>query len=301
MSIILTRRRVVRGALVTASLAATVRRSGAVIILDSTWQAEGGGPGHESEGFGAHIDLANEPQFDAVIPLSYSGDDDWSAGSGTWVGNFGGVGYLLTAAHIFERDGSADDYDYRLPDGTVAEGAAITFHPQYNWDNQLRTGYDFAIVRLDGPVSDAGTPPLLYGGDREGGARIAMVGYGSRGIGSVGQQPIYQPSWGKAAAENTVDETMAMVRPVPNGEDAGNWLRVTLHREAEGASRLDGLLGSGDSGGSTWIRTGGIWAIAGVNANGTGNAAYGEHSFFARVSGVRDWLARILPGLRFAG
>ena len=93
---------------------------------------------------------------------------------------------------------------------------------------------------------------------------------------------------------------MEAVRPVPQGEDAGNWLRVTLRRESEGASRLDGLLGSGDSGGSTWIRTGGIWAIAGVNANGTGNASYGDHSFFARVSGVRDWISRILPGLHFA-
>jgi len=160
-------------------------------------------------------------------------------------------------------------------------------------------GYDFAVVRLDDEVDDAGDPPLLYAGDREHGKRIVMVGYGARGIGSVGQQTVYQPSWGKAAAENTIDEVTGARSPAPAGGDAGNWLRVTLKREAEGAARLDGLLGSGDSGGSTWSRSGGDWVIAGVNANGTGNASYGDSSYFARVSGVRDWLARTVPGVRF--
>jgi len=296
---ILTRRRGVLGALFTTSLAVTLRPAGAVIVLDSTWRAEGGGPGQESRGFRAHVALANQPQFAGLIPLSHAGDDEWGVGSGTWIGNFGGFGHVLTAAHVFDRGGSAADYDYRMPDGEVRQGTSVTFHPLYNWNDEERVGYDFAIVRLDGPVTDAGPAPFLYSGEREEGARIVMVGYGSRGIGSVGQQPIYHPSWGKAAAENTVDEVMRAVRPVPQGQDAGNWLRVTLRRESEGASRLDGLLGSGDSGGSTWIRTSGTWAIAGVNANGTGNATYGEHSFFARVSGARDWLTRTVPGVRF--
>jgi len=295
---ILARRRALAGALFTACLATTARRSGAVIILDSTWREEGGGPGHESEGFGAHVALANQPQFSGVIPLSHAGDDEWSAGSGTWVGNFDGVGYVLTAAHVFNPGGSATDFDYRLPDGTVLEGTNMTFHPLYNWKDK-RTGYDFAIVELEAPVTNAGAPPVLYAGYREEGARIVMVGYGARGTGSAGQKSIYQPSWGKAAAENTVDEVMTAVRPVPDNKDAGNWFSVTLRLESEGASRLDGLLGSGDSGGSTWIRTAGQWSIAGVNASGTGNAAYGESSYFARVSGVRNWLVDNLPGLRF--
>ena len=297
---IFTRRRALAGGLVSACLATPVSQAGAVIVLDSTWRSEGGGPGHESEGFGAHVALANQPQFARIIPMSRAGDDEWSIGSGTWLGNFDGAGYVLTAAHVFEPAGTAADFDYRLPDGTVLEGASVTFHPLYNWTDK-RTGYDFALVELESPVSGVGAPPLLYGGDREEGARIVMVGYGARGIGSTGQKSIYQPSWGKAAAENTVDEIMTAVNPVPKDKDAGNWLSVTLLRESEGASRLDGLLGSGDSGGSTWLRSSGQWAIAGVNASGTGNAVYGESSYFARVSGVRDWLADTLPGLRFTG
>ena len=92
---------------------------------------------------------------------------------------------------------------------------------------------------------------------------------------------------------------MDAVRPVPKTGDAGNWLGVTLRRESEGAERLDGILGSGDSGGSAWIRTeGGGWAVCGVNANGNGDT-YGSQSWFARVSGVRDWLNATVPGLRF--
>ena len=41
--------------------------------------------------------------------------------------------------------------------------------------------------------------------------------------------------------------------------------------------------------------------IAGFNANGTGKATYGEHSEFARVSGLRDWILRLAPGARFVG
>ena len=154
-------------------------------------------------------------------------------------------------------------------------------------------------MRLDGPIDDAGPPPALYGGNREDGARIVMVGWGSRGIGSVGQKPKYYTTPGKAAATNKIDEVMDAVRPPPRSGDAGNWLGVTLRRESEGAERLDGILGSGDSGGSAWIRTaGGGWAICGVNANGNGDT-YGAQSWFARVSGVRDWLNATMPGLRF--
>ena len=69
---------------------------------------------------------------------------------------------------------------------------------------------------------------------------------------------------------------------------------------ARALDRLDGILGSGDSGGSAWIRTRlAGWAICGVNANGNGDT-YGAQSWFARVSGVRDWLNATMPGLRFA-
>lgn len=288
-----TRRRFAAAAL---TLAAAPRPADAVIVLDSTWRAEGG--------FRAHLALADQPQFASVIALSSDDGQVSGAGSGTWIGNRQGRARILTAAHVFNRDGAADDYVFRAQNGEAMQGTDIVFHPLYNWNNAERTGYDFAVVRLDGPIDDAGPPPALYGGNGEDGARIVMVGWGSRGIGSVGEKPQYYTTPGKAAATNKVDEVMDAVHPPPpkggGGGDAGNWLGVTLRRESEGAERLDGILGSGDSGGSAWIRTEGGWAIAGVNANGNGDT-YGSQSWFARVSGVRDWLNATVPGLRFIG
>lgn len=289
-----TRRRFAVGAIAAAgTLAAAPRPAGAVVILDSTWRAEGG--------FRAHLALADQPQFASVIALSSDDGQIWGSASGTWLGNLRGRARVLTAAHVFYRDGAADDYVYRAPDGAAMQGTDLVFHPLYNWNNAERTGYDFAIVQLDGPIEDAGPPPALYGGDREDGQRIVMVGWGSRGIGSVGEKPKYYIEPGKAAATNKIDEVMDAVRPVPKSGDAGNWLGVTLRRESKGAERLDGILGSGDSGGSAWLKTqGGGWAICGVNSDGNGDT-YGSQSWFARVSGARDWLNATVPGLRFVG
>lgn len=281
--------------------AGVAQPAGAVIVLDSTWWREGGRPGHETKGFGAHIALANQPQFASLVAMARNrgGDDPgWGAASGTWIGNVGGRGRILTSAHVFNRDGPARYYLYRTASGDVHRGTDIDFHPLYNWSNAERTGYDFAIVTLRDAVTDSGPPPALHAGPVREGMQVVMIGYGSRGIASEGQQlKFYEPS-DKAAAENVVSRTMAPVLPVPTGEDAGNWFGVTLRRESEGASRLDGLLGSGDSGGSTWMKSADGWAIAGVNSNGTGDV-YGKRSYFAQVSGVRNWLNDKVPGLRF--
>jgi hypothetical protein len=276
---------------------AAARPAGAVVILDSTWRAEGGRPGRESAGFRAHIALANQPQFAGLVSFSRDGQI-WGSGSGTWIANVGGRGCILTAAHLFDDGASVGEFVYRTASGAVQRGAGLTMHPFYNGDIHKRTGYDVAIVTLQGPVTDAGSPPALHGGPLQVGTRIVMVGFGSRGIASVGEREAYYAGSDKAAAENVVDEVMAGVWPVPKGEDAGNWFDVTLRRESEGAARLDGLLGSGDSGGSAWLNSAGGWAIVGVNSNGTGDT-YGASSSFTWVAGVRGWLAATVPGTRF--
>lgn len=298
------RRRLLSGGL-ALTLGAAVRPAGAVVILDSTWRAEGGRPGREAGGFGAHTALARQPQFASVMALSEDDGASWDDASGTWIGNMpgpsGGLqGVVLTSGHNFEPGEGADNYLYRTSGGTVRRGVRLDSHPLYNRNNKERSGYDAAIVRLDGPVADAGPVPALYAGKDERGRQIVMVGYGTRGIGSVGENEAYNTPGQPAAATNVIDEAMDAVLPPPEGDDAGNWLQVTLRRESEGAGRLDGLLGAGDSGGSAWMRTDRFgWVIVGINANGTGNATYGEQSEFARVSGLRDWILRLAPAARF--
>src|SRR5262249_11471161 len=222
------RRRFVAGAVAAGALAVARQPAGAVVVLDETWRAEGGGPGHESRGFGAHIALAHQPQFKAVMALSSDDGESWGVASSTWIDNVGGEARLLCAGHVFEDGMAADDYVYRTPGGRVLQGKDVVVHPLYNGNVDDRGGYDIADVSLDAAIDDAGPPPLLYAGHGEISRRIVMVGFGSRGLGSVGERAIYSTGSDKAAAENTVDEVMRAVGGrLSNGEDAGNWLGVT--------------------------------------------------------------------------
>src|SRR5689334_8044007 len=224
----LTRRRALTG--IAAAITLASRRADAIVVPESTLRAEGLRP---------FIKLAHQAQFAPLVALSNDGGEDWNAASATWIGNFGGTGHLLTAAHVFDRDGTVDDYLYRTRSGRVHHGKHLITHPLFDWDHDKRSGYDAAIIQLDGPVTDSGPPPLLFGNELEGGERIVFVGFGARGTGARGEHDALDtPDENKTAAENTVDEVMDPVEPPIAGEDAGNWLRITLHRESESGSRL---------------------------------------------------------------
>lgn len=285
----------------------------AVVILDSTWREEGGRKGREWKGFGAALALAAEPQFAGVLALSSDGES-WGEASGTWIGNDDrGRAYILTAAHIFEDTPHADDYVVRTPDGRTVAVERLWVHPRWNGDLDTRSGCDLVILRLAQPIEGAGQPPVLYAGDDEAGRLLTFVGYGSRGIGSTGERDRFQRDEEKAAAQGVVDEFVPPEDPIPDeDEDAGNYLGIFLPKEDGSienpyggrdrpANRLVGLLGSGDSGGSAWMQFGGRWVLVAVNSNGDGDGAYGESSWFARVSPHRAWISRIFPGARFWG
>jgi len=282
----------------------------AVVILDSTWREEGGRSGREADGFTAHIKLANEPQFRSLVALSDDGGKVWGVGSGTWIGNDDAHGYVLAAAHSFD-DTSVHDILFRTDGGSVLRGDSVWLHPGYQAEGD-RTGVDLAVVRLRRPVTDAGPPPVLYAGDSEKGHTITFIGFGTRGIGSVGEDERYNQGSDKAAAQGLVDEVVPLRQSSSRTGESGNYLSVFMPREDGGianplggsrrpVSRLVGLLGSGDSGGSAWMPLGGGWVIVGVNSAGDGNAEYGNTSWFVRVSGARSWIASIFAGARFVG
>lgn len=282
----------------------------AVVIQDSLWRREGGGKGHEWQGFGANLRLAAQSQFRPVLALSSDGET-WGEASGTWIGNHLGQGYVLTAAHIFGKSGRAGDYVVRLPDGRTANVDRVWVHPGWNGSFDQRTGYDVAVMRLDVAVEGAGPAPWLYGGNDEAGKLITFVGFGSRGIGSTGEHERYYRGSDKAAAQGVVDQWVAPADPLPKDADGGNYLGVWLGAEdgrltnpyggaVKPATPLAGLLGSGDSGGSAWMTLGdGRWVVVAVNSNGSGNAAYGDSSWFTRLAPHRAWLTKIFPGARF--
>ncbi len=270
----------------------------AVIILDSTWEENGGAEGQEASGFDAHEALAMEGQFASIFGLH---DGEAYLGSGTWIGNDENHGYILTAAHNF--DGSNPDpnaWTYWSRAGGGYEAVEVYIHPNYDPEDDSTNGYDLAIVVLDSPVTDAGKQPLLYSGDDELGQMLTITGYGSRGIGSAGEADQFYDyeSETPAAARNIVDEVDG-----PNGE---NNLIVDLDAEdggsnvtgdAEPIDELEGILGSGDSGGAAWIETANGWAIVATNTWGD-DAIYGSISGFSRISTQLDWVREVFPDIR---
>ncbi|WP_448207376.1 trypsin-like peptidase domain-containing protein [Azospirillum sp. sgz302134] len=288
----------------------TPRPLPAVVILDSAWREEGGARGREADGFGAHIRLANEPQFRSLVSLSSDGGREWGVGSGTWIGNDEAHGYVMTSAHNFDEAELAE-MRFRTDGGSVLRGDRVWIHQGYETEGD-HTGVDVAIVRLSRPVTDAGPPPLLYAGAAEKGKTITFIGFGTRGIGSVGEDERFNRGTDKAAAQGVVDEAVPLRRGGVRQEDPGNFLSVFLPREdghlenpITGArrpvSRYAGLLGAGDSGGSAWMPLGDRWVVVGINTSGDGKSQYGDNSWFVRVSGVRSWIASVFPGARFAG
>jgi hypothetical protein len=295
---------------IVLALATPFQAAQAVVIQDSLWRQEGGARGREWAGFGANLRLAAEPQFRPVLALSTDGET-WGEASGTWIGNDARHAYVLTSAHVFEPPAKPDDYVVRAPGGLVLKADRVWLHPQWNGDFDERCGYDLAIIRLRRPLADAGPQPALYGGTGEAGALLTFVGFGSRGIGSTGEADRYYKGSDKAAAQGVVDQLEEAVQPLPVGDDAGNYLGVWLGREDGSlenpyggsnrpATPLAGLLGSGDSGGSAWMKLKDEWVIVGVNSNGDGNASYGNSSWFTRVSFHQKWIRSIFPGARFA-
>ncbi|WP_454783386.1 trypsin-like peptidase domain-containing protein [Legionella sp. WA2022007384] len=271
----------------------------AVIILDSTFK---------QFGFKKAEALALAPQFASLIYLQ----NDSGSGSGAWIGNYAGHGYILTAAHLFTPGIKANSYSYQTIDHTLYQGEALFIHPLWNKNLDDRTGYDFAIVRLKKEVLHAGTQPALYEGTAELGKIITFIGYGWRGTGTKGQNTSIDTKDKPAAAEGLIESVVAAVSPIPSKGDAGNYLGIWLPKEngklpnpfnskdsTKPVSPLCGILGSGDSGGPAWIQTENGWAIAGVNSNGSGNAAYGDFSWFPRVSRVTQWIKGIVPTARF--
>lgn len=277
----------------------------AVVILESTYQAEG---------YAASEGLAAEPQFASVFALCEELNEGCGNASGTWIGNDETHGYILTAAHNFDGGFGVETWVYRSQKGKSYKATAVAVHPNYvrvNGDEnaiEASLGFDVAIVTLSEPVTDAGEQPMLYAGSEEMGKTLTFSGFGTRGSATVGEDEKV-PAGGVAAAAQGVIEEVAPLKLSAAGGADGNYVQVWLPKEdgseenpfggevTTPVSKNAGLLGSGDSGGSAWIETENGWAIAGVNGNGSGNAQYGDWSGFARVSGHIEWIESIFPGL----
>ncbi|MET0183784.1 MAG: serine protease [Caulobacterales bacterium] len=295
---------------VIAFLLAFALPAHAVVILEQTWRANGGSHENPGSGFTAHDALGAQTQFRPMVAITED-DREWGIASGVWLGNANGHAYVLTAAHVVSGD-KAEQLRVRSAGGTVRRGAEYHTHPGWRDDVSLQGGIDMAILVLDGPIDDAGTPPILYSGRREQGARAVIAGFGTHGVAPYGHGWRYGPEHGDAmtAAENVIDR----VEPYRIGGEGGDWgnqLTIDLDQpNGNGKNRtgdvapispLEGILAPGDSGGSLWVNFRGAWRVVGINSSGDPGAAYQDVSNFARISTQRGWIRSVFPGVRFEG
>lgn len=299
-----------RRLLVAAALLALTTPASAVVIVEETWRANGGSETAWESGFSAHEALAAQPQFRAMVALSQDGGKEYGVASGVWIGNRNGRALILTAAHVFDDGSRPKATQIRTAGGTVLRGRNVWIHPRWSGQVDARGGYDFAILELTGPITDAGDPPVLYSGDQELGRRAVIVGYGSRGVAPFGHGWRFGQRHGDhaTAAENVVDQitdvdfsdrfgdwgnSLSIDLDQPNGPGKNRW------GDAAPISPLEGILAPGDSGGSLWMQFDSGWRLIGVNSSGDPGADYQDVSNFARISRERDWIQFIYPDARF--
>lgn len=283
----------------------------AVVILEDTWRAEGGSDEDWSAGFSAHDALAAQPQFRAMVALTQD-EREWGVASGVWLGNAGGSAYVLTAGHVVTDGTRPNQITVRTTGGAVLRCVEFFVHPGWNNEVNTRGGVDMAIMRLDGPITDAGPPPALYGGRHERGRRAVLAGYGTHGVAPMGHGMRFGPEHGErmTAAENVID----VVQPILLGGQHGDWgnsITIDLDQpngpgknrtgDVEPISRLEGILAPGDSGGSLWVNFDGRWRLVGVNSSGDPGASYQDVSNFARITTQKAWIRQVFPGARFEG
>jgi hypothetical protein len=274
----------------------------AVIILDSTWTEYGGSEEDWGAGFDLALELAAEPQFDAVIGFEGQFEHDRHFGcTGNWLGNNADDNaMILTAAHcIVETD--INDWTYFSTGGSQFSALSAYLHPLYDHSDDATCGYDFALIELDGPIEDIAEPAVLYAGSDELSYYVVTVGYGKRGTGDYEEDRKFNADSEKAAASNVID----VAEDARDDGRGGNLLRSdfdhpdgdmsTLEGDVYPVDEYEGMMAQGDSGGSGWIITDEGWRLVGVNASTDIMYGYGMIQDHARISTQLDWVLSIYP------
>ncbi|MBY0568847.1 MAG: trypsin-like serine protease [Hyphomonadaceae bacterium] len=154
--------------------------------------------------------------------------------------------------------------------------------------NQFLAGIDdVALIRLSQPINDI-EPIRIYSGNGEVGRTAQLFGKGATGTGLSG---VVQGS-----------PQRGVLRRAFNRIDAadGRWIVYTFD-DGRRAHRLEGMGGSGDSGGPVLIRVRGHWTLAGLISWKGGDvdvrqpgSRYGQPAYNVRLSHYAEWIQETL-------
>lgn len=206
--------------------------------------------------------------------------------------------WIVTAAHVIF-------YDYTgkiIKIGTESyKIEAVTKHPDYNEpDESLFKGdagplmaffasrSDIALIKLSSPVSGI-TPVKIYQEDNEVGKIVTVFGRGATGNGLIGEDLSSKPLRKMHSFHNKIEGAK------------GNWLTYKFDVPAHSLP-LEGIHGSGDSGGAAVIFLEGEPYLAGLSSwqywqgdlSTFKGGLYGATAYQVRLSVYKDWILAVL-------
>jgi hypothetical protein len=209
--------------------------------------------------------------------------------------------WVVTAAHTIPLH-SVSEIEIN---GECRNVERVIIHPGYRkLPEELLTGdaapamefqfsnHDIALIKLTAPVTD--TPPAtLYSGSDELHRSVKIIGKGATGNGNDGVSP-------HAAHRTTLRRAFNTITSAD-----GRWLGYVFDSGTP-ALALEGMLGSGDSGGPVLIKVNGEWQLAGLAAwvYWEGDVAayragiYGQTSYHVRLSHYAEWLEGVMASER---
>ena len=155
--------------------------------------------------------------------------------------------------------------------------------------NQFLAGTDdIALIRLSQPINDI-EPIRIYSGNGEVGKTVQFFGKGATGTGLTGAPPTSPQRGELRRAFNRIDAA------------DGRWIVYTFD-DGRSAHRLEGMAGSGDSGGPVLVRVRGLWTLAGMMSWKGGDdvdvrqpgSRYGQPAYNVRLSHYAEWIQETL-------
>lgn len=191
---------------------------------------------------------------------------------------------LKIGAKNYEIEAVHKHFDYVEPNKLLFKGDAA---PLMNF---FQSRSDIALIKLSSPVNNV-KPINIYNNSNEVGKTITVFGKGATGDGLTGEDIKTKPLRVLNSFQNIIESA------------EGNWLTFKFDEPAS-ALPLEGIHGSGDSGGASIIFQEGVPFLVGLSSwqywrgdlasfNG---GLYGATAYQVRLSTYHDWISRVLGG-----